>query len=444
MSSENSVTVDARIRYLEQLSQQLNQQIKVMKQLVTTEVSDLKGVMQQQVAEIKQIVMHQDRINQERIRRLEARVEQLSEFAMQLARCSGTTASIHAVPVEMLAAAPSGAIERSVLAPGKTSPRAASPPKRAVAQDEDDDDMEKGVAGIIQKYQDKLSSVYDHYTQSTVHVFHPAMTLSHFTRLCKDCGLCGFEQGVPVELLWMAVIRKLGRKKTRPVLSSKHHTSVMMNKYAKTPREKEANFAFERLNQIPKQWFGECLLVLAQETLGKQRTDLPEEQLLETFLVTEVFSNVDRQLELARAQPTLTAPEMMGAATLQEYKTEGVRGLIREYMARLKESFKESIRAAQSYHDEYMTLDGFVEFVRRHDLFSLIAKPDVRQIFLACSAIEASKRPDAKPDTITIPSFLLAIYHLADRIYGDALYADKYQTPEARVQKLLAKMYLLS
>ena len=82
-------STQSRLQYLERLADELTKQVKVMKQLLQTELNDLKGGMHQQVTEIKQIVMHQDKIYQERIRRLETRVEQISEFSMHLARSKG-------------------------------------------------------------------------------------------------------------------------------------------------------------------------------------------------------------------------------------------------------------------------------------------------------------------------------------------------------------------
>ena len=413
-------TVEVRIRYLEQLSKQLAEQIKVMKQLVTTEVSDLKGVMQGQVAEIKQIVMHQDRVYQERIRRLESRVEQLSEFQMHLARSGASTGTMQQLPESLT---------REIAAPGSPSPDR--------ADDDEDDGYESGVKGVQTKYKDKIDAIYDHYTHSNIQVFHPSMTLAHFTKFCKDCNFSSLrDNSTPTELLWMSIIRKLQKRKRNRKLPK---GTTLVSKYVKP---KEAGFAFERLEEIPKELFPQALGILASEKVGKERPDLPPEHVFETFLVVDVFPHTDPRIAAARGGGMTAEPT--GAASIQEYKTDAVHEIMKPYLARLRESFWESVRSAQRFTDEAMNLDGFVEFVRRHDLLPLIAKPDVRQIFLACSAIEAQRNKDAKPDTINVKgAFNLTIYHLADRIYGDRLYAEKYPTPESRVQKLLAKMFLL-
>ena len=431
VNKEMTESADARIRYLEQVTQQLHQQVKLMKQLVATEVADLKGVMQQQVAEIKQIVMHQDRVYQERIRRLESRVEQLSEFSMQIARTTGTVGQASTLPLDILAVSPGGAV-------GQGSP------SRSIVQaaDDDDDDKIAGIPGVIQKYKDKIEAIYDYYTTSNIHVFHPAMTLSHFTRLLKDCKLCGFEAGEPAELLWMSVLRKLNVEQSKKKLGGTNAkaTSVRSGKFSSSKRD---NFAFERLEEIPKEYFGSALAILAQEKVGRQRADLSPEALFETFLVCEILPHVELKMDSSRGQPAMLAREVVGSASVQHYKTEDVKSLIKEYMPRLKETFLASLRSVQDYRDTTLNLDGFVEFARTSDLLPLISKPDLRQIFMACAAVEKSHHPETKEDTISMSSFVLALYHLADRIYGTSLLADKYPTPEARVQKLLSKVYLL-
>ena len=298
---EGTGTTESRVRYLEQLSQQLNQQVKVMKQLVATEVDDLKGVMQQQIAEIKQIVMHQDRVYQERIRRLESRVEQLSEFAMQVARSSGTVGTSNILPLEMLAASPGGGDESS--------------PRKIVAEEEDEDAI-KGIPGVIAKYKDKIESIYDFYTKSNIQVFHPSMNLAHFTKLLKDCQLCGFDKGEPAELLWMTVLRKLN------VAVGPHggkSTTVSTGKFLKNKR---GSFAFERLEEIPRELFGDALAILSQEKLGANRTDMPPEAVFETFLICDLLPHIESAMDMRQSQPGLQSREVLGAASVQEYKTD--------------------------------------------------------------------------------------------------------------------------
>jgi hypothetical protein len=426
-------SAEARIRYLEQVTQQLHQQVKLMKQLVATEVADLKGVMQQQVAEIKQIVMHQDRVYQERIRRLESRVEQLSEFSMQIARTTGSVGQAASLPLDILA-----------ISPGAGGGGGQGSPSRSIAPaaDDDDDDKIAGIPGVIQKYKEKIDAIYDYYTTSNIQVFHPAMTLTHFTRFLKDCKLCGFEAGEPAELLWMSVLRKLNVENSKKKLggSNPKATGVRSGKFTASKRD---NFAFERLEEVPREYFGDALAILAQEKVGRQRADLSPEALFETFLVCQVLPHVELKMNVSRAQPAMLAREVVGSASVQHYKTDEVKALVKEYMPRLKESFLSSLRAVQDYRDTTLNLDGFVEFARTGDLLPLISKPDLRHIFIACAAVEKSHHPETKEDTISMSSFVLAMYHLADRIYGTPLLSDKYPTPESRVQKLLSKVYLL-
>ena len=89
-----------------------------------------------------------------------------------------------------------------------------------------------------------------------------------------------------------------------------------------------------------------------------------------------------------------------------------------------------------------MDIDGFVELARRHDLLPLISKPDLRAIFDTVAGME-NLRGSVKAGTLSRAAVIMALCHLADRIYGDRLLVDKYPTPDSRVQKLLSKMFLL-
>lgn len=401
----SELTTEARVRYLEQLSQQLTQQMTVMKQLVATEVQDLKGVVQQQVAEIKQIVMHQDRVYQERIRRLEARVEQLSEFVLHVARSSGHVAGTGIAPLEI------AAVEGS---------------PRKLPDADDDEDRIQGVPGVIAKYKSQIDEIYDFYTTSHIDVFHSTMSLSHFTKFLKDCRLCGFEQAQPAELLWMTVLRRLSAQEGK----------------RKGRNNKKENFAFERFEDIPKEKFGDALAILAQERAGKDRLDVLPEAVLETFLVCEVLPRVEPLLGARQSQPMMSR-EAAGALSMKEYQTESIQALFDQNMHLIRQACKESLRSSgQDYRDKTLDIDGFVELARRHDLLPLISKPDIRAIFDTVAGME-NLRGSVKPGTLSRAAVVMALCHLADRIYGDRLLVDKYPTPESRVQKLLSKMFLL-
>lgn len=432
LNDDTMAETEARREYLLNLAEQLTSQMRVLKQVVATEVADLKGVMQQQVAEIKQIVMHQDRVYQERIRRLESRVEQLSEFAMHVARSSGAVATTSILPLDMVgASAGSGGGEGS---PGRREAAA-----EAAGGDEDGP---TGVPAVLQKYKDSIADIYKFYTHSNINVFHPTMSLPQFTKFLKDCKLCGFEIGEPAELLWMNVLRKLnvnqGKRKSQPM--NPKNTTVRSGKY---PTAKSNSFAFERLEEIPEELFGEALVILSVEKMGKERVDLTPEAIFETFLVCEVLPHIEAAMSLRKAQPAMQNKDItIGGATFSEYaKSPGVEALVKEYMGRIREASREAVTAVQDYREKTMNLDGFVEFARRHDLLPLISKPELRAIFEVCVNIE--KKEGVKEGTLSREQVVAALYHLADRIYGSPLFVDKYPTHEARMQKLLTKMFLL-
>jgi hypothetical protein len=442
MADASSMSMEVRVKYLEQLTKQLGDQVKVMKQLVSTEVADLKNVMQLQVAEVKQIVMHQDRVYQDRIRRLETRIEQLSEFCMQMARSTGSSGALRDLPADLFDGVSGGGGGGGGGGRGASSPS----PARGGGGGDDDDEEEgaSGLEGVSRKYKEKLDAIYKFYTTSNIQVFHPAMTISQFAKLCRDCNLNDFNSGTPTELLWMAVMRRLGTKRKRRVPSNlRNATTINTGKF--TAKRGVKNFAYERLDEIPEEAFPEALYALAMEKIGKDRIDLPPETVFETFLITDIFPSTDSKMDAYRALMPMTAEERstVAADSIMAYKTPEVKNIVKEYMARLKTSYKRAVGTQDYRSDAAMNLDAFVEFVRQQELMPLISKPDVRQIFIACSQIEKVKNPQAEPDTVSLPSLILALYHLADRIYGDPLYIDKYPTPEARVQKILAKMYLL-
>eukprot|EP00742_Colponemidia_sp_Colp-10_P023488 GILJ01027999.1.p1 GENE.GILJ01027999.1~~GILJ01027999.1.p1 ORF type:complete len:411 (-),score=54.57 GILJ01027999.1:34-1209(-) len=385
--------------------------------------------MAEQIADIKQIIMYREKLYQERIRRLEARVEQLSEFALQIARSSSQTNVMGAIPSSMVAT---------------TAPVEA--PKAAEALE--DDELGGGVEGILKKYRSKIDAVYDYYTATSTQVASPCMTLTHFSKLLRDCNLSGFEQAEPSELLWMAVIRKLHAKKRRdPNIGYTRSMIVSQHGRSKTNHE---SFSYERLDEITKSEFPSALLHLAMEKVGRWQPDATQEATLEAFLLRDVFPHTDRALERVRVAGAAHIGGDVSVAniSIDEYRTENVKALIKKNIGSLKKTFSESIRAVQSLKDgDLMTIEGFVELIRRHDLLSAITKTDLRYIFITCAQVEKAANPSAfetaKSESITVASLPRVVYHLADRIYGDPLFVTQFPTPEARVEKLLAKMFLL-
>jgi hypothetical protein len=448
-------SIDARVRYLEQVTKQMGEQVRVMKQLVATEVADLKAAMQLQVAEVKQIVMSQDRVYQDRIRRLEARSEQLSEFCLHLAKSSGSSGALRLLPPELLNADVAAEAARSIAGGGGAAGAAGASAGGGGGGgggsfDEDDDAAEnQSVDTVAAKYKEKLDAIYRYYTTSNINVFHPSMTLPHFTRLLRDCHMCDFGSDTTAELLWMAVMRRLGKKRRRRQANLRNATTLVTGKGPLlSGRRTVEQWAQERLDEIPLEAFPDAMFILSMEKLGKHRAELSPDRVFEAFLLTDVFPVLDQKLEQASG---ITNPAVPGSsarsvapAALDAYKTEEVKAVMKEHMATLRAEFKKAIMTTLNGREsEHMPLDAFVEFVRRQELMPLISKPDLRQIFTVCCAIEATKNPKAKADTVTVPGLVNALYHMAERIYGDALFADKYPTPEARIRKLTAKMFLL-
>ena len=89
-STMSKQSVESRLRSLESVCNNVNQQVSATKRLLESKIADMQKALDAQVDEIKQIIMQQDRVYRERIRRLDLRIEQLSEFALKLARKNAT------------------------------------------------------------------------------------------------------------------------------------------------------------------------------------------------------------------------------------------------------------------------------------------------------------------------------------------------------------------
>jgi len=465
-------STNSRIQYLEKLADELSKQVKVMKQLLQAELNDLKGGMQQQVTEIKQIVMHQDKIYQERIRRLETRVEQISEFSMHLARSKGIGGVMGAVPPAMTIPPESSGVAAPMSPPPSELLRSTGG-----GVDEDDEEKLPGVRGILQKYREKLKNVYMFYTShnTSTRPLCKIMDLTQFTRMTKDCGLCnssgapGCANLPPPEMLWMSIIRKLYKKiqrfkQTHPHLytghADPHHT----------PNVPGNSFAMERLQDLPIEFFPEGMVVLAQDRYGKDRVDMTPEQVVEMFLVTDIFPNVDQRVAEMQRRVALTEDRQLSSTpgNLADYATDEVKNAMAEYKTKIKGTFQFYVKK-HDHNGVKLFLDAFAEIVKDHSLMPLVTKADVRGIYVTALKLKKDAAPESpvmspraratkkqvntKPldhvvtdpdDGLTMGQFIAALKYLAERIYGDKLYIEKYPTAASRMKKLLSKMYLLS
>ncbi|KAF8288130.1 hypothetical protein TcBrA4_0015600 [Trypanosoma cruzi] len=460
------MSLEPRLYHVEQQIQYLSKQVGLLKQLITTEVTDLRKNMEQQVAEVKQVVMYQDRLYQERMSKLEARIQQLSEFCLHLARSTGhVSPSVALIPAGMIAAPAEVRTLEQFTASEIINRRT---PDGDENEEENQNEEMKDVNGILETYQDRINTIYDFYTVSTIDIFHPTMTLSHFSRMVKDCQLCGLSQGTSSELLWMAVMRSLNKRQHKQ-LNNVQNRGITLGNQVSTEQKKKL-FAFQRLEAIPKEWFGEALYFLAMEkrrlrllsdgsTIIDTVSSLDEKpkDIFLSFLLYHIFPYVDAAIEEKQRSQGLVFHLGLGingednsgsfsmvSNLIQSYKTDAVASVVKEFIGRIKESYNSAIRTAQGYHSTMMNLDGFVEVARRHLLLPLIHKPDLRHIFLYCCAVEKEKHPETEEGNISVGTFLLALYQLADRIYGDSLMGKKFATPEARMKRLLAKMFFLS
>ncbi|RNF01639.1 hypothetical protein TraAM80_06872 [Trypanosoma rangeli] len=462
------MSVEARLYHAEQQIQHASKHLGLLKKLITTEVRDLRKSMEQQVAEVKQLVMYQDRFYQERMSKLEERIKQLSEFCLYLARATGHVyPAVAPVPTEMIVVPPEVQPLQGV---------AFSVNKNTMLHDGGDDDdgnpneKKKDVDAILETYKDRINTMYDFYTASSTEVFHPTMTMTHFSRMLKDCQLCGISQGTSAELLWMAVMRSLNRSQRKHLDNVQaQNRGITLGRYVSATQQKNL-FAFQRLETIPKELFGEALYLLAMEKRRLRRLsdgttlcvtaspldEKPKDVFL-AFLLYHIFPYVDAVIEEKERLHGLVLHPGFGGncegndtllsvknTLIPSYKTNAVASIVKEFMRPIKEGYTIAIRSAQGYSATVMNLDGFVELARRHELLPLIRKPVLRHIFLCCCAVEKEEHPEAEEGAISVGTFLLALYYLADQIYGDPLMGKRFSTPEARIKKLLSKMFILS
>eukprot|EP01065_Artemidia_motanka_P032546 TRINITY_DN39533_c0_g1_i1.p1 TRINITY_DN39533_c0_g1~~TRINITY_DN39533_c0_g1_i1.p1 ORF type:complete len:464 (+),score=145.95 TRINITY_DN39533_c0_g1_i1:58-1449(+) len=452
-----------RLRYVEQLAQQLTRQMKVMKQLVTSEVQDLKQSLQQQADDMRQVLIQQDRLYQEQVRRLETRVEQLAEFAMHLAQSKSLAATMG------LRSGDTAGLPLSAQLGG--SPRGArSPPAEVVAtpppahpagalgfheSDVDPGDDEGGIPAVLEKHRMKIDSVYRHYAETASRALRPTMALPQFTKFTKDCGLCNSSQGgtvavnaylPPPELLWMNVMRRLPQQRRR------------RNRGAHT-----ASFAHERVQELSEEQFPDALVILAEEQYGKAPEGTDPAQVVERFLTADIFPVTDRRIEAAAHQREAERAKRvtpLAASSINDYyDNKEVQNAFKEYRHKLRSSFLAYVQRHHTVHrrSENLSLQGFCDLLRDHGLSPHISNKHIREIFLSVvhghDAIAAARTSGAESprgarreedQEIDVKGFHAALRHVAEHVYGDRALVEKFPTPEARLRKLLAKMYLLA
>jgi len=193
------------------------------------------------------------------------------------------------------------------------------------------------------------------------------------------------------------------------------------------------------------------------------------EQVVEMFLVTDIFPNVDQRVAEMQRRVALTEDRQLSSTpgNLADYATDEVKNAMAEYKTRIKGTFQFYVKK-HDHNGVKLFLDAFAEIVKDHSLMPLLTKADVRMIYVTALKLKkdaapespvmsprarATKKVNTKPldhvvtdpdDGLTMGQFIAALKYLAERIYGDKLYIEKYPTAASRMKKLLSKMYLLS
>jgi len=426
--------METRLRSLEDFCAHLNKQVLVMKKSIETKLSDMQFHVEAQVDEIRKIVVQQDRIYRERIRRLDERIEQLSTLALRLARNTCATTVVGGLGlIEGLEAPPLVDFEKvfgdddfAAAATSSASCLSALPNDSVSAAD--DVPIAKDV---LRRHMAEIGETFDHFVGSRRHSDsrRRAMDLEVFGRLVKDLGLLGPDasgRGASPELLWMKVIQKVA------------------------PDEHPATAAHHGWELRPEQ-FAAALEVLAAEAAHRRPPGLLPGVQLELFLTEDLFPRAARTPQrrgAAEADPDGDAPVDLDAIS-DEYGSEAVGRLFHHRHAALRDRFRECV-GRQQVKSRGFLLASFIDLLRAHGLLSFITKPTARRIFDGCVTRDRLGRsPSPSPGAkargpqeagLDFDGFVLALKAVAHVVYGGPECDSAYPTPASRVQKLLSKL----
>eukprot|EP01012_Entosiphon_sulcatum_P009432 TRINITY_DN152_c0_g1_i7.p1 TRINITY_DN152_c0_g1~~TRINITY_DN152_c0_g1_i7.p1 ORF type:complete len:501 (+),score=88.75 TRINITY_DN152_c0_g1_i7:712-2214(+) len=493
-----SDSAEARLRSLEGVCAQLNQQMKAMKRLVDTRLNEMQQAMESQVEEIRQIMMQQDRIYQERMRRLDARVEQLSEFALQLARqksvakVAGNVALTEgldvpppapnyrqpamspqrAVSPNSFVPAPSPEASQLTSRPASLTPRPQSARPVSPQQRRPNSPVAKPlshppptgnaapVEEVLAKYGQQIERVFGFYcNQGYTEKLRRTMDLTAFTKMVKDANLCNIHSGQasinpnynllsnpygslpPPELLWMMCVKRL-------------HPEAYLAVEPKAKRE------------IAEEQFGVVLQVLSDEHYGKRAPEMPYGERLERLIVNDIIPGAQARMQAAQETGLAPEPDAEASETLPDaYLGEAVQQRFRDHRKDLQAKYQLYVSrhalVPGGRRRTGMILAGLFDLAKEHNLLPFINKASMRGIFnttVAKREHEESKagkqratkasstpRPEvAREPEIDYDGFCDCLKLMAERIYGDKIYVATYASPESRIDKLFAKLFLLA
>ena len=254
----------------------------------------------------------------------------------------------------------------------------------------------------------------------------------------------------PPELLWMHVIRRIS-------------PNAHLVKDAKT--------------ELKPVHFGVALQVLAAETYEKRCPDYSPGAHVELLLLRDIVPGMQAHMQRSpRVAAEAVRSPRSGADVkaahrqlLKGYESEKVDALFKKQWVPLQKMYSDYVGKQPkggAHTAKGLTLPGIVELAKDHDLLPYVPKHTVRHIFMTCFEAAAPRRgksqdgdplesgdaadgarpsrKSAKEPAISFETFVDTLKGLAETLYGSAPYSASYPTPESRVDKLFAKLFVLA
>eukprot|EP00667_Euglena_gracilis_P007908 EG_transcript_7988 len=437
--------LEARLRSVEALCSRFNDQLLAMKKTFEAKISTMQHDVDAQLDDIKQVILQQDRTYRERIRRLEGRLEQLSAFAVRLARskaCAAVVGGLGLVeglthpplgdgPADPLGSSTAGAVTNGPTKPG--SPTSTSKARRP-SRPPDPAGAGLPVADVIAKHLERIEGVFGTYVglKAASGTLRRTMDLDAFTKLVKDAGLAAVTAASP-ELLWMNIIRKVA-------------PDAHVAKEVKTGWELRGD------------QFCTALQVLAAETYGKRYPEMSPGAQLDTLLTQDILPGCSaRQASVSSLD---LVPDLNVAAILAQYSEEGIAKLLQRRRPALQDKFAQYV-ARQGTKGKGLTFSSLLDLAKDHDILPFTNKQTLRVIAHQCLDIAAREKqpPDpvmspgsdvgrglltsrsgAREPSLDFDVFQDVLKAVAEVVYGGDPCAPAYPTSESRLQKLLTKL----
>lgn len=495
------MSCEARLTELEGEAAALRRQVSDLREILNVELERMRAEIQAQLNEAKQILLDRESESMRRVAQLEAEVAKLTRICEQAVRKEellGRLSLDHEIIDQHTADESKAPADRSREMSQQRCEGSSEFPHEKVlsiqmstAAELTEKPDTKSISSVVSDLKSRLDAVFEFYTAASAAnaaLLHPTMHLSHFTVMVRDAGLCSGRHPVPPELLWMAVVRSVPPASARAVPSRRTGTTLLHTRVygdksdaGGHARHKDV-FARERLQYISREQFSEALYAVYCTTHSHSPTgEAPptardfRQFLVETFLPaveqrirrrevkTSAFEFVKAstrdhstsspmpEAPVAFAASSATAgggssPAFAGAVVVYE-ADENCQKLVRQFSSHLKQAFMTAVRcpAHLRLSEARMNLEAFIECVRHHQLLPLVSRAAIKEIFLFCLTAPSKARSVGAPDEcISYPSFVLAMYCLAEQLYGnDLLLQQQYPSAQARLSKLLVKMFVL-